>query len=277
MADLPSSSDGKPGGPATKPSGSGPAKPAGSRPASGGPPRGPQKRTYEASLPEARTATRVAAPPPGARRPLPPGSKAASMDGNPLVMLGVLVFLVLVLAFVYAMIFQAEFTDNIAGYKSPSGTAAPNLMSRLAVGLSSGKELTITEEDINRYLSATLRGKQSGPPLGDPAFTAVGVRLVDGHIEILVERRLFGRRHTMATHFVLVQKTENGSVSWMLDTDGGKFGRLPVNGIFLKLGWRPLLRLANAYDQELRILKHASSLRVEDHRILIGPIQTEKH
>ena len=199
------------------------------------------------------------------------------MDGSPLVMLGVLAFLVLVLGFVYTLIFQAENTDTIAGYRSPPGATAPNLMSLLAVGISSGKELTVTEEDINRYLSATLRGKQNGPAIGSPTFSAVGVRLADGHIEIVVERTLFGRRHTMATHFVLVQKTENGSVSWSLDTAGGKFGRLPVNGIFLRIGWRPLLKLANAYDQELRILKHASSLRVEDHRSLIGPIQTEKH
>ena len=221
-------------------------------------------------------ARRMAGPPGGERKPSPPGSKAASMDGTPLVVVGGMLFLLFVCGFVYYLALQPEITEDISGFHPTSGTKSPNLMSLLAVGLSSGKDLAITEGDINRYLAATVRAKQNGPTVGNPEFRGIAVRLEDGHIEVLVERTLFGRKHTMATHFVLVQKNEGGERLWSLDTDGGKFGRLPVNGLFLRLGWRPLVKLAHAYDQELRILRHASSLRIEEGRVLLGRMELDK-
>jgi len=184
----------------------------------------------------------------------------------------ILVLLTGVCLFLYYLAFQAEDMSDIAGYQPPAGTSVRNLKGLLAVGLSSGQKLTITEEEINRYLAATLKAKQAGTLSGSTTLKGIAVRLEDGYVEVVVERELFGHRHTVATHLIPSQKTIDGQPQWDLEIDGGKFGRLNVSGQLLLITLRPIQNLGSAYSDELRILQHASSIRVEDGRVLLGPV-----
>lgn len=221
---------------------------------------------------------RVAAAAPGrvpaaAPAPNPPLRRKSGYSGF---LAALLVLFALVFAYLYYLAFEAEDTSDIAGYQAAPGTTVRNLKSLLAVGLTSGRNLTVTEEEVNRYLAATMTARQEGT-LGEKAsLQGIGVRLEDGHVEVVVEREVFGRRHTVSTHFTPSQETVDGRSNWDLQVDGGKYGKLHVGGQLLRLTLRPILRLGEVYSEELRILQHASSIRVEDGRILLGPVVTRE-
>lgn len=201
-------------------------------------------------------------------------ARAASGQGGFLAALTVL--MMLVFAFLYFQAYQAESLDDVDGYNAPAGTTVRNLKSLLAVGLSSGKNLTVTEKEINAYLSATLHARQAGPLASKASISGVAVRLVDGQFQLIIARQLFGRPHTVAMNFDLSQIKEGNASVWQVQADGGRIGRLPVNGGLLRLILKPVGQIGSAYAGELKILRHASSVRVEDGRILLGPVEVKK-
>jgi hypothetical protein len=165
------------------------------------------------------------------------------------------------------------FTSDPSGARIPaSGTSVPNLKNLLAVGLSSGQNLTITEEEINGFLAATLKARQGGPLAGQAPLRRVAVRLRDGVFHVVIERQVFGRAHSVAVHLTPSQTGSTGERVWSVQPSGGSIGKLPVAGGLLALVLNPVNQLAAIYRDELKILRHASSIRVESGRVLLGPV-----
>lgn len=171
--------------------------------------------------------------------------------------------------FAYFLAFQGE---KVVARVPPKGSNVPNLKNFLAVGLSSGKDLTITEEQINGYLAATLVAKQGGPLAGKASIERVLIKLEDGEFHLIIERKLFGRQHTVSLNFAASREGVGKAALWNLQISSGRVGKLPVAGGLLKLVLAPARQIASIYPSELKILQHASSLRIENGRLLLGPV-----
>ena len=172
-------------------------------------------------------------------------------------------------AFAYLLAYQG---DRVDARMPAKGSNVPNLKNLLAIGLSSGKNLTITEEQINGYLAATLRAKQGGPLAGKASIERVMIQLEDGEFRLILVRKLFGRPHTVSLHFQASREGVGKDSLWNLQIHSGKVGKLPVAGGLLQLVLAPARQIASLYPSELRILQHASSLRIEKGRLLLGPV-----
>ena len=173
------------------------------------------------------------------------------------------------LVFCYTLAFTSEASD--ARIPAP-GSSVPNLKNLLAVGLSSGQNLTVTEEDINGYLAATLKARQAGPLADRAPLRRVAVRLRDGSFHVVLVREILGREHTVAVRLTPSQTGSGGERVWSVQPSGGSIGKLPVAGGLLALVLHPVNKLATIYRDELKILRHASSIRVESGRVLLGPV-----
>ena len=177
------------------------------------------------------------------------------------------------LGFCYMLAFSGE----SSGAKIPkAGSEVPNLKNLLAVGLSSGKDLTVTEDEVNGYIAATLKARQGGPLSEKAPLRSVAVRLRDGVFHVVIEREIFGRPHTVAVHFTPSQGGSEGQRIWSVQPTGGSIGKLPVAGGLLALVLKPANNLAAIYRDELKILRHASSIRVESGRVLLGPVMVKQ-
>ena len=219
------------------------SKPAAAIPSGGGPRRAPQ-----------------------VTRPVRPVSSSGGGGG---LSLGLLLIMLVGLGLCYILAFSSE----PPGAKIPaSGSSVPNLKNLLAVGLSSGQDLTITEEDINGFLAATLVARQGGPLAGKAPLRRVAVRLRDGVFHVVLVREVFGREHCVSVHLTPSQTAAEGERLWSVQPSGGSIGKLPVAGGLLSLALQPVNQLAALYRDELKILKHASSIRVENGRVLLGPV-----
>lgn len=185
--------------------------------------------------------------------------------------------LLITLVALFGFFYFLAFTGDAVNAKMPaSGTTVPNMNNLLAVGLSSGKHMTVTEEQINGYIAATLKIKQDGSLGSRASIEQVAVRLKDGEVHVVIVRKLFGRPHTVAVHLVPAQEGTTDKPVWSVQPSGGKVGKLPVAGGLLQLVMAPVFQVGRVYSDELRILKYASSLRVEEGRVLLGPVHVQK-
>lgn len=173
------------------------------------------------------------------------------------------------LVFCYTLAFTSDASDA----KVPaSGASVPNLKNLLAVGLSSGQNLTVTEPEINGYLAATMDARQGGPLAGRAPLRRVAVRLRDGDFHVVLVREIFGREHSVAVRLTPSQTGSGAERVWNVQPSGGNIGKLPIAGGLLALVLNPVNQLATIYRDELKILRHASSIRVESGRVLLGPV-----
>lgn len=220
------------------------------------------KPTGGARLPGGTGPGRGPAPRPA--RPLPVSSGGGG--GLPLV---VMLLMLAGMVFCYSLAFTGEPVD--AKVAAP-GSAVPNMQNLLAVGLSSGRNLTISEAEINGYLAATLQARQGGSLAGKAALRRVVVRLRDGFFQVVLVRELFGREHTVAVSLTPSVTQANGKQNWLAQPTGGRIGKLPVAGQLTKLVLKPVFQLGAIYPKEMKILQQASSIRVENERVLLGPL-----
>jgi len=192
---------------------------------------------------------------------------------------GLFVLFVLLLGigggYILYLCFQAEDLSDVAGWRGIQEGSVKNLTAELAVGMSAGSDVILTEEEINRYLASTLKLSQGGMFSGQSQIKGVAVRLDEGVCEVVFVRELYGRPHTVSLHYAPRQVEEGGRTVWEVSYAGGRFGRMPVGGVFLGLATPGHRALAAAYSDEMRILRHANDLRLEKGRAIVGPARVE--
>lgn len=143
-----------------------------------------------------------------------------------------------------------------------------------------GAEITISEDDINRYLQATLLAKQEGLFSLVAGIDSVWVRLHDGYAEIIIERRLQGIEKTYPhniAYFIQPETLPDGSFTGLqgngekligLFPVSGKIGNLQVPSLANLLTQPALDNLAASYTSELDLLANkADQLIIKDNRI----------
>jgi len=145
--------------------------------------------------------------------------------------------------------------------------------------------VTFTEDEINRWLLSTLQTKQGGLLAADVSLDGVWVRLEDGRAEVVLERKLLGRRFTVSMFLEVEQsETEQGSITDVqfhggafhpylpFPKCGGRFGRLPVPQGFLHLVMPAFKNLAAVFPEELRLgFSEMPRVKITDDRLTFDP------
>lgn len=202
-----------------------------------------------------------------------------------LLKLFMLLFLVGLGAAVFEITQPQDLTD-LGGY-GPAAALAPrkDLRSTLQNSLDRGYELTLSEEDINGYLSRTLAAKQGGLLGSQVTLDGAWVRLEQGRVEIILERRILGQPLTLSTYVQIsqtVSPTGAPSTEGVLHggpyvkdlplNQGGRFGQLAVPQGFLLLVLPSFQKLADLYKTELDLaLGRMARIRIEKDKLILDP------
>lgn len=221
------------------------------------------------------------------------GKKAAEEEpeekkGGCLGKLVVLFVLLLLGGFATALFFVAEAQDtsDIRGYGGiVQAGEQRDLKKVLENSIQRGHPVTLTEEEINRYIKKTLSARQAGYLSSWVEIKGVAVRTEDGRLEVVIERAIQGRPFTVSM-YVSIGKEEspNGVVTHLVNQHGGpmvgrlsqpmaggRFGRVVVPQGFLLLVLDSFKRIAAIYEEELLSLKEMDEIRISRHGVLLDP------
>lgn len=177
--------------------------------------------------------------------------------------------------------------SDIAGYGfSPAAAPTRNdMVATLKYGIDNGKVVTVTENDINHWLKKTLHAKQGGLLAGQVSLERVWVRLEDGHAEIVMERKAFGRPFTVSMYLQVERMQTLGGVETQVrfhgapfhaslpkPPRGGRFGQLVVPPGFLHLLKPAYQKLAEQYRTELDLaLTEMSRIEIKKDELILDP------
>ena len=186
---------------------------------------------------------------------------------------------------------QPQDLSDIGGYgPAASEESSRDLRAVLRAALERGHSLTLSETEINRWLSRTLTAKQGGPLADHISMERVCIRLEDGLAEVIMVRSVFGKPFTVSM-FLKVEQTEGsyglrtvvhrhgGQYSPNLPKPmrGGRFGRLVVPQGFLTLVVPGYEKLAGAYREEIRLgFEEMAGIRIESNRLILDARQRSK-
>ena len=200
----------------------------------------------------------------------------------------VLCVLVLLAGFAAALWFIAQPQDmaRIAGYRGVAPAAGRDLARVLQNSIEGGYKLTLTEDEINRYLQRTLAARQGGLLARWVSLDGAAVRLEQDRAEVVLVRSVAGRPFTVSM-FLSIDQAEapDGRVTTYLNRHGGRyleqlpflhrggrFGRLVVPQGFLVLVLGSFERLAAAYQHELSLaFEEMARIRFEPHQLVLDP------
>lgn len=174
----------------------------------------------------------------------------------------------------------------VGGYGEEAPASARDMRALLRNSLDRGFPVTLTEQELNAWLRASLEARQGGLLGGRMVeIQGVWVRLHEGYGELIVEREAFGHPLTVSTFFSVETITEGnrrdhqwgfhgGSYHENLPHPkrGGRFGQLVVPQGF-QLLVRPSLRnLHQAYEAEIVLaFAEMERIRFEAGRLILEP------
>lgn len=202
-----------------------------------------------------------------------------------LMKLFMLVFLAGLGAAVFYIAQPQDLTD-VGGYGPAAAMAQhKDLKTTLQKSLDLGHEVILSEEDINGHLSRTLAAKQGGLLGNNVSLEGAWVRLEEGRVEIVLERRILGQPLTISTYVQIsqtVSPTGAPSTEGVLHggpyikdlplNRGGRFGQLVVPQGFLLLVLPSFQKLADVYKTELDLaLGRMARIRIEKDKLILDP------
>ncbi len=146
-----------------------------------------------------------------------------------------LALLVLLLAITLLTFLPQDLSDiegrNLSGVEK----ATPrDLKQVLKTGLDRELRVSLTEKEINEYLTEKIKGSQEGPLGKYVSYRGIWVRLNEGSIDLIFERVVFNRPHTIALRISLAQTIDGENrMTSTPDWEGGRLGQLPVREGYL--------------------------------------------
>lgn len=167
-----------------------------------------------------------------------------------------------------AMVILPKDMENVAGHPiDPLSTEKPkNLLDEVQkIMIERKTALTFSEEEVNRYLNARVRGEQKGAMAALVKFRAVYVDFQPGTAEILIERELFGMPMTVGAQ-IGTDKFRNQTVfkpvGWSLGrVELGKHNVKPVVDLFI--------RLRGTLLDEYHALQQMVEVRFEENQVVL--------
>ena len=177
--------------------------------------------------------------------------------------------------------FQPQNLSDIEGYVSDSSVppaGGPDLASVLENAYKNMAPVRITEEELNNYLRRTLAVEQGGLFKNIVKARGVWVRLEKGIAEVIIEREMNGRRHTVSMLFE--PKQEDGGISTAVGQKHGKWGRTRVLNGFMYLTYSSFEALQKAYAEETKLiwekmLRKNFRIKVSDGLLELSPPKIE--
>ncbi|MCB1230621.1 MAG: hypothetical protein KDN19_10165 [Verrucomicrobiae bacterium] len=200
-----------------------------------------------------KTVRRAGATPPRHRRPV-----HGPVDSGFSPMTVFLLIIALGLAGLIAMMLMPKKLKQIKGYPAEIVTEKPrNLLSEVQAVLVAEEgdptEITLTEEEINHYLSERIGGEQAGVLGALVKFQGVYTDLEPGSAEVYVVRSVFGLPFAVSMRFVL----EKQGYLQQWDSAGGAIGRIRLSG---KRQFKPITdafrRVIKVTEDEWSAIRH---------------------
>ena len=126
-------------------------------------------------------------------------------------------------------------------------------------------QLQYTEDQINEYLTSTLKGKRKvlNKPLLD--FNRGIVRLEEGKCDIAVERAIFG--YSLYTSTSLAVQLADGKLN--VSSRGGAIGRLPIHPQIMDYLNIIFADVWSALDRERKLITKADAIEFHDKSVVI--------
>ena len=114
----------------------------------------------------------------------------------------------------------------------------------------------ITEKEINEYLLRTLKFEQGGVFKGRVTARGVWVRLEKDVAEIIIEREIMGKSHTISMFLrPEFEKQDDDSMLTKVHRSRGRWGRTRIFRGFMLLTNSSFKSLAAEYSEELELLQ----------------------
>jgi hypothetical protein len=181
---------------------------------------------------------------------------------------------------------QPQDLSDLGGHGAqPAAGSARDMKAVLKNAIDRGYPVTLSEEEINRWLGETLAVKQGGLLESHATFERVWVRLEDGTAEVIMERKLMGRPFTVSMFLQIEQLEGPKGISTEVKLHGGpyhpdfpnpprggRFGQLVVPQGFLLLVVPAYRNLTSLFPEEINLgFEEMSRIKIEDGRLVLDP------
>ncbi|RYD33988.1 MAG: hypothetical protein EOP87_10035 [Verrucomicrobiaceae bacterium] len=186
-----------------------------------------------------------------------------------------------------ALYFAAQPQDlsDVKGYGGIAGNPPRDLSAALRNATERGYDLRLSEEDLNRWLAATLPMKQGGVLGASVKLEGVAIRLEQDVAEVVMVRSVFGRPFTVSMFLRIEQTESSDGISTALHRDGGafvesfpklkkggRFGKLVVPQGMLLLVMPSFSELKDQFKEEISNgLEKMAKVRIEEGSLVLDP------
>jgi len=169
---------------------------------------------------------------------------------------------------VIAMMMMPKDMSHISGFPAKMETEGVprNLLDEAQrLMINRGKELTISETELNTYLNQRLQGEQGGLLSSIVEFKGVYVDIAPETAEIFIERELFGFPVTMSSKV----KAENFRGKLVYRPAGWSLGKLETEKRIMKPIVDLFKRLRTTCADEYQVMQQMHNVRFEDDKLVL--------
>lgn len=148
--------------------------------------------------------------------------------------------------------------------------------------------VTLTEEELNLYIAKRLKMTQGGPIKGFTKIKGVYVDLKPDLLEVFVEREIaqygedgkpkteylkpFDQTISMKFKIYTIENANDGGTTNMVEFPGGKIGKSPAPGMFVKVVKPTFDALNTFFEKELDLAYgRIVSIKIEDGKVTLDP------
>lgn len=148
-------------------------------------------------------------------------------------------------------------------------SAAPALVDRMEqTTWRRNAAMEVSEEEVNRYLAATIQGRQTGITASAVRFSRVALDFEPGVATLCLGWGEGG--HVSATASLVFTMARRGG-DFVIEVQQGAFGRLPVpRGVMCTL-IPSLGGLTKCLQPEMRVLFQMNQIRFEKDKVVLDP------
>lgn len=187
-------------------------------------------------------------------------------------------------AWAFYLATQPQDLSDIGGYGREDSTQARDLHEVLKQSLKGHFSVSLTESEINDWISTTLEARQTGPLASKITLKRVWVRLHEDMAEVIMVREAFGHDFTTSVFLKLENVETDKGRSMNISYDGGpyvpglseppcggRFGRLRVPQGFLILVLPAFEKLAAAFHPEIDLIRDMARSKIEKNHLILDP------
>ncbi|MFD2256996.1 hypothetical protein ACFSSA_09930 [Luteolibacter algae] len=199
------------------------------------------------------------------------------------------VFLVVVgLGVALYFISQPQDLSEVGGLGQTTTTAASpprDIKTVLQKSIEGSYSVTLSESEINQWLSRELIASQGGELAPWVSIKNVCIRLKTGVAEVVIEREIHGYPFTTSMFVQIEQSESQKGISTQIHlhgggfhelvpkpTMGGRFGKLPVPQGFLILVMSDFKKIASIFEDEIELgFNRMAHIEIQDKRLVLDP------